>query len=455
MPDRQPTFINSFGWVEEMADTDDMDLGGLRMTGDIVLTGAEVTGLPAVPSGATAAASKAYVDSVATGLDPKASARAATTTSLIGASWTPSGSGVGKTLTSPTNALTNNDFDGVTTVVGDRVLVKDNAGADEVHNGIYEVTQAADGATVPTVLTRVTDADEDAEVTAGMFLFVTEGTTQADTGWVLVSDDPLTVDTSLLAFSQFSGVGTFSGGDGIDISGNVISVDLTATPGLEFSGGQLQVLPDPAGAVTVGVGGLSVAVGDGVEITGNAVAVDLAAANPGLEFSGGDLQVQVDPAGAILRGASGLAASVDGTSIAINGSNQLSVIGAGDATVLAEDLTAEENLNLGDVVEWGTTNDEVRQCQAARSGGRFDMMGVVTEAGGITAGVSGRVVRRGVATGVLSGATVGDRYWVGSTGGLVNSLASIPAGDWILFVGTARNATDLEVRLQNAGRKNL
>src|SRR5947207_2506904 len=44
--------------------------------------GGELLGLPAMPSGATAAVSKAYADSIAAGFDPKASVRVATTGNL-------------------------------------------------------------------------------------------------------------------------------------------------------------------------------------------------------------------------------------------------------------------------------------------------------------------------------------------------------------------------------------
>ncbi|NIW99320.1 MAG: hypothetical protein GWN13_13945 [Phycisphaerae bacterium] len=75
-----------------MADSDTMDLGGLTMTGDIAMGSNEVTGLPSTPSGDTAAASKAYVDAVASGLAPKDSAVVATTAPL--STWSASGSGV-------------------------------------------------------------------------------------------------------------------------------------------------------------------------------------------------------------------------------------------------------------------------------------------------------------------------------------------------------------------------
>lgn len=124
-------------------------------------------------------------------------------------------------------------IDGVVLVTGDRILIKDQASGSE--NGIYTVE--ATGAP-----TRATDADADAEVTANMFCWVEEGTTNADTGWVLTTNDPITVDTTALVFAQFSGVGQIVAGDGLAKTGpNTLDVDLSANSGLQFNAGQLEV----------------------------------------------------------------------------------------------------------------------------------------------------------------------------------------------------------------------
>ena len=86
-------------------------------------------------------------------------------------------------------------IDGVVLVAGDRVLVKDQAAPAE--NGIYVV--AASGAP-----SRATDFDASADVTEGAFLFVREGTANADTGWQLTTNAPITIGATSLAFSQFT-----------------------------------------------------------------------------------------------------------------------------------------------------------------------------------------------------------------------------------------------------------
>jgi hypothetical protein len=150
------------------------------------------------PSSAQDAATKQYVDGVATGLDVKASVRAATTATI--------------TLN---GAQT---IDGVSLVAGDRVLVKNQSTASA--NGIYVVASGT--------WARATDADSSAEVTPGLFTFVEEGTTNADSGWVLTTDAPITLGTTGLAFTQFTGAGQTIAGGGLTKTGNTFDVGGTA-----------------------------------------------------------------------------------------------------------------------------------------------------------------------------------------------------------------------------------
>jgi len=152
------------------------------------------------PLQAQDAATKAYVDSVATGLDIKASVRAATTENI-----TLSGLQI---------------IDEVSLVAGDRVLVKNQT--DKTQNGIYVVSEGA--------WVRSSDADNTpntGEVTAGMFTFVEEGTVNKDCGFCLVTNDPVELGTTELDFQQFSGAGTYNAGDGLDLTGTFFSVDVT------------------------------------------------------------------------------------------------------------------------------------------------------------------------------------------------------------------------------------
>ena len=71
--------------------------------------------------------------------------------------------------------------------------------------------------------------DADAEVTAGLFTFVEQGTDFADQGFVLTTDGAITLGTTALAFSQFSGAGQITAGTGLTKDGNTINLDATHT----------------------------------------------------------------------------------------------------------------------------------------------------------------------------------------------------------------------------------
>ena len=157
--------------------------------------------LNADPTSALHAVTKQYVDSLAQGIDVRASCRVATTANIISLA-------TGGNLT----------IDGVVTVSGDRVLVKNQTTTTE--NGIYVGSAGA--------WSRAADADSSAEVTAGMFTFVSEGTVNADSGWVLTTNDAITLGTTALAFAQFSGAGQVVAGAGLTKTGNTLDVVGTA-----------------------------------------------------------------------------------------------------------------------------------------------------------------------------------------------------------------------------------
>jgi len=137
------------------------------------------TATSAVSSHAGAAdphADRAYTDAqiaafLSTAFDFKASVRAATTANI-----TLSGA---------------QTIDGVSVVAGNRVLVKNQSTASQ--NGIYV---AASGA-----WTRATDADADAEVTAGLSVPVEEGTVSGGRVYLLTTANPITVGSTSLSFS--------------------------------------------------------------------------------------------------------------------------------------------------------------------------------------------------------------------------------------------------------------
>lgn len=139
-------------------------------------------------------------------------------------------------LTTTANITLANEqtIDGVAAVEDDIVLVKNQT--DKSENGPYVVVDG--GSWV-----RHTDFDgpEDVPPAGLIFLFVSEGDTQANTGWLLTTDLPYTIGSDDLEFSQFTGGGSsYVEGDGIDISGNVISA--VGTSGrIDVSGGTIDI----------------------------------------------------------------------------------------------------------------------------------------------------------------------------------------------------------------------
>ncbi len=150
------------------------------------------------PTQAQDAATKAYVDAVKQSLDIKDSVRVATTANI--------------TIASDLNV--GDTIDGITLADGDRVLVKDQSTASE--NGIYVAGSSP---------VRSADANASAEVTSGMFVFVEEGTANADNGFVLTTDGTITLDTTNLTFVQFSGAGQIVAGDALSKTGNTLNVN--------------------------------------------------------------------------------------------------------------------------------------------------------------------------------------------------------------------------------------
>ena len=164
---------------------------------------------------------KAYVDAVSSGLDLKESSHAATTANLSSA-YDNGSSGVGATLTNNSTQAALS-VDGQTMVAAERLLVKDQTAG--LQNGIYTVTTVGTNST-NWVLTRATDFDGSPsnEVDSGSFTFVETGTDNADSGWVVTTDGTITVGTTAISWSQFSGAGQITAGAGMTKSGNTLNV---------------------------------------------------------------------------------------------------------------------------------------------------------------------------------------------------------------------------------------
>ena len=202
------------------------------------------------------AATKYYVDSVAQGLDIKASVVTASTANIA-------------TLSGLLTVA------GVTLTAGQRVLVKNQTASED--NGIYLASATA--------WSRSPDADTWDELVSA-FVFVEEGT-NADTGWVCTINAGGTLGTTPITWTQFSGAGTYTNGTGLTLTGNVFSItDTAVTPASYGSAsktltatvnaqGQLTALADTSIAIAntqvSGLGTMSTQAASSVAITGGSI----------------------------------------------------------------------------------------------------------------------------------------------------------------------------------------
>ena len=192
-------------------------------TSSVDMNSQKITGL-AEPTNDADAATKKYVDDTAQGLNTKASVEVATTSALPSYTYSNGTAGVGATITADNNGAVL--IDGASLTTGERILVKDETGANLPYNGIYTVTTVG-GSGVALVLTRAVDQDANAEF-AGAYVFVESGSTNANNGYVCTAEDPFTVGTTDVTWEQFSGAGQVDAGDGLTKSGNTLNVGGTA-----------------------------------------------------------------------------------------------------------------------------------------------------------------------------------------------------------------------------------
>jgi hypothetical protein len=194
----------------------------------------------ATPSSNTDVANKAYVDSIQSGIHWKESVIAASAANVD--------------LSSAPAAI-----DGVTLSTDDRVLIKSQTTASQ--NGIYVFAGAG------SAMSRATDADSAAELN-GAAVFVQQGSTSADMGFIQTAQiGNLGSDT--VTFTQFTGLGQITAGDGLQKTANTISVDLSANSGLQIASGELELNA-----------------GQGVELSGGALKAKLDGSTLALSASG-------------------------------------------------------------------------------------------------------------------------------------------------------------------------
>jgi hypothetical protein len=231
-----------------------LDLLKLDFTGSQGLflygTGSYLGSYELNPSSPYAFITKQYVDTLAAGLDPKASVYLVSTSNIT---------------TSGTISI-----DGLTASLGKRILLTSQI--NSIDNGIYLVG--------PTAWTRASDSNNDPtiEVSLGNYVFVERGMSYSSTGWILYDTNAIGstvsvgIDTQL--WTQFNGAGSLIWANGIGSIGNNIYIDIAPNGGLTFSSTQLTLANYVAGnGITLNNGILNVGSGTGITVGSDTISI--------------------------------------------------------------------------------------------------------------------------------------------------------------------------------------
>lgn len=221
-------------------------------TGNVDVANSRITGV-ATPTADTDAANKAYVDNAVTGLTFKQAVNLLATTNVA--------------LTGSTSTL----------------VIDGHSALDQTDNGVYrllltgQTTTSQNGIYTYTdngttyTLVRSTDADVYTEL-EGASVFVMEGTTYANTGWV--QSNHYMTDFSGQSWVQFSGSGAYVAGAGLTLTGTTF--DVGAGEGISVTANAVGLASSVAGAGLTYTTGVVAVGGTADRITVNTDSIDIA-----------------------------------------------------------------------------------------------------------------------------------------------------------------------------------
>ena len=324
-----------------------------------------VTGtISTTPVGDTDIANKGYVDSVAQGLDVKASCVYSTTGNISLSGLAVQGGG-----------------DWVATLtVGDRILVKNQSSSQ--FNGIY-VAAAGTWA-------RSSDMNTWAEVPSA-FTFIESGTTLADTGWVCTANQGGTIDVTPITWSQFSGAGSYLAGTGLTLTGNTFSITNTAVTAAAYgSASQVATFTvNQQGQITLAANA-SIAIAASQITSGTIDSARLSGSYSGITGLGTllDLTVTNTITGSVSGNAGTATTASKATNIAGGAVGSLPYQSAADTTTFLAAGSNGQVLTLaGGLPSWATpTTGTVTSVGGTGTVSGISLSGTVTTTGNLTLG---------------------------------------------------------------------
>ena len=326
-----------------------------------------VTGtITTTPTSATDIANKGYVDSVAQGLDVKASCVYSTTANI-----TLSGLAV----------QAGGDWV-ATLTAGDRILVKNQTLSQ--FNGIYV---AASGSWA-----RSSDMNTWAEVPSA-FTFIESGTTLADTGWVCTSNQGGTIDVTPITWSQFSGAGSYLAGTGLTLTGNTFSITNTAVTAAAYgSASQVATFTVNAqGQITLAAN-TSIAIAASQITSGTIDSARLSGSYSGITGLGtlGDLTVTNTITGSVSGNAGTATTATKATNIAGGAAGSLPYQTAADVTAFLAAGSNGQVLTLtSGIPSWtNAATGTVSSVSGTGTVSGISLSGTVTTTGNLTLGGS-------------------------------------------------------------------
>lgn len=256
-------------------------------------------------------------------------------------------------------------------------------------------------------------------------------------------DTKLKTDAGLAADADgLYAVGNANAGIAVDANGIGVVIEAAGvgTGGLAFNlDGELRANPNAAAGLALTADGLGAVLATTGVGTGG-LAFDLA----------GAIELDLDATdGALALSADGLAVVVDDTTIGVNGSNELYVKGAGDATRVSFPMTAGAGGILKGNAVYISAADTVLK---ADKDAALTAAAIGVAAAAITAGDAGSIVFSGVVTGVFAGTGVpGAPYFVTDNGALSNT---VPSGAvYVRRIGYAINTNDFLVMVGEVTKK--